>query len=305
MRLTLRQLQIFGAVAQTGTTTAAAAAVSLSQSATSAAINELERVLGVRLFDRVGRRLLLNDSGRVLLPSARALLDGAKTVEEGFLGQHSGLQVDLRLAASTTIGNYVLPAMLARFRAAVPNARLHVRIGNTLEVATAVGSFEADLGLIEGPCHAPELTVVPWLDDELVIVAAPGHPLIRAAARGRLSLKHLREARWLLREPGSGTREAAEQALLPHLNHLRADMTLGSSEAIKNSVALGLGLSCLSRWVVQDYVDAKRLVVLTTTLPRLSRRFALVHHRQKMLSAALKVFAESLGYEDKRGLGLT
>ena len=304
MHLTLRQLQIFGAVARAGTTTAAARSVALSQSATSAAINELERVLGVQLFDRVGRRLQLNDNGRVLLPSARALLDGAKTVEEGFVSGRGGLHVDLRLAASTTIGNYVLPAMLARFRAAEPTARLQLRIGNTLEVVTAVTGFDVDLGLIEGPCHAAELAVIPWLEDELVVVAAPTHALARSAARGRLPLKLLREVRWLLREPGSGTREAAEQALLPHLNHLRADMTLGSSEAIKNSVALGLGVSCLSRWVVQDYVDAGRLVVLATRLPRLSRRFALVHHKQKMLSAALKAFAASLGYSHVGGLDL-
>jgi DNA-binding transcriptional LysR family regulator len=299
VRLTLRQLQIFGAVAQTGTTTAAAANLALSQSATSAALNELERVLDVRLFDRVGRRLLLNESGRALLPSARALLDGAKSVEDGFRLGRGGAPVDLRIAASTTIGNYVLPPLLANFRSAAPEARLHLRIGNTLEVVTAVENFEADLGLIEGPCHAADLRVLPWLDDELTLVAAPTHPLALAAAQGRLPLKDLRTAEWLLREPGSGTREAVEQALIPHLLHLRTEMTLGSSEAIKNAVALGLGVSCLSKSVVQDFLDAGRLVVLRSTLPRLSRRFSIVHHQQKILSNALTLFTASL---QQRGL---
>jgi len=290
MRLTLRQLQIFCAVAQAGSTTAAAASLALSQSATSAALNELESVLGARLFDRVGKRLLQNDSGRALLPLARALLDAAQAIEGGFAAGEAALQIDLHLAASTTIGNYVLPALLASFRARVPQARLQLRIANTLEVVNAVANFEVDLGLIEGPCHAAEVAVIPWLEDELVIVAAPTHPLARAAARDKLTVKQLRQARWLLRESGSGTREAVEQVLLPHLHELRSDLGLGSSEAIKNAAAQGLGLSCLSRHVVRDLVAARRLAVLATTLPRLTRRFALIHHRRKLLSAALQSF---------------
>ena len=298
MLLTLRQLQIFGAIAQSGSTVAAASSVALSQSATSASLKELERGLGVALFDRVGRRLLLNENGRALLPSARALLDGAKSVAEGFAPGRRGLQMDLRLAASTTIGNYLLPPLLAKFRLEQPNARLQLRIGNTLEVATAVATFEADLGLIEGPCHSPSLTVLPWLDDELVIIAAPDHPLSRAAGAAQLTVRQLRRARWLLREPGSGTREAVEHALLPHLHHLSADMTLGSSETIKNTVALGVGISCMSRAVVADLLAAGRLAELRTTLPRLHRRLALVHHNQKILSVSLRRFAATLGTAD-------
>ncbi|ANB19588.1 LysR family transcriptional regulator [Dokdonella koreensis] len=287
MRLTLRQLQIFRAVAETGSTVAAADRVALSQSATSVALAELERALDARLFDRIGRRLLLNDRGRALLPAAVALLDDARDIEAAFGGAG---RPDLRLAASTTIGNYVLPGLLAGFRAQWPEARLGLRVGNTLEVVNAVTAFEVDLGFIEGPCRADAVTVIPWRQDELVVVAAPTHPLARSAAQGRLPLRRLREVRWLLREPGSGTREAVEQALLPHLDHLPADMTLGSSEAIKYAVAEGLGVSCLSRSVVRDLLDLGRLVVLPTTLPRLSRPFSFVHHEKKRLSEALQAF---------------
>jgi len=290
MRLTLRQLQIFRAIALSGTTTAAAQSVPLSQSATSAALNELERVLGARLFDRMGKRLLLNDNGRALLPPALAVLDGAQSIETAFLAGDRSLLVDLHLFASTTVGNYILPRLLARFREAAPTAKLEVRIGNTLDVVTAVRDFAADLGLIEGPCHAADIATIPWLDDELVIIAGPGHPLARAAKHKKLSAARLSQAQWLLREPGSGTREAVEHALLPHLRHIHPAMTLGSSEAIKNSVAEGLGLSCLSRCVVQDLVAAKRLTVLATQLPRLTRRFALIHHERKVLSQSLRGF---------------
>ena len=289
MRLTLRQLQIFHAVALRGSTSAAAQNVPLSQSATSASVNELERALGTRLFDRVGKRLLLNDSGRALLPNALAVLDGAQRIESNFSGGAHGV-VDLKLFASTTVGNYVLPRVLASYRQSHPDARLELRIGNTLDVVTAVSDFATDLGFIEGPCHTPDIGVVPWFEDQLVIVAAPTHPLAVSARRRRLTPKQLLETEWLLREPGSGTREAVEQALLPHLPSVRSTMILGSTEAIKNAVAAGLGLSCLSRAAVQDLVNAKRLAVLATRLPRLTRHFSWVHHRVKVLSPPLRAF---------------
>lgn len=293
MALTLRQLALFSAIAETGSTTAAAARVALSQSATSAALNELESTLGTRLFDRIGKRLAINDEGRSLLPAARALLQNVRDIEASFASGVGGAQPELRLAASTTVGNYVLPAVLAHFRRARPSARISLTIGNTGEVVASVAALEVDLGLVEGPCHSKEVTVLPWLEDELVVVAAPAHALAKEAALRPLTHAQLRTAPWLLRELGSGTRESAEQALLPHLHDLSADMTLGSSEAIKNAVAVGLGISCLSRFVVRDLLAARRLVVLPSRLPRLTRRLTIIHHRQKRLSPALASFITS------------
>lgn len=295
MRLTLRQLLIFTAVADTGSTTAAGERVSLSQSATSGALNELENLLGARLFDRIGKRLVLNDNGRALLPQARALLDGAQEIESGFGLGSTGpatapLVTRLRVGASTTIGNYVLPALIAGYSRTWPGAAMDVVIGNTREVAAAVTRLEVDMGLIEGPCHETELRVSPWLQDELVIVAAPTHALVQPVPQARVSLKALRQASWLLREPGSGTREAVEHVLLPHLHHLDSYMQPGSTEAIKQAAAEGLGLACLPLCAVQDLVTLGRLVVLRTTLPRLTRRFYLVHHQKKRLSGNLQRF---------------
>lgn len=292
MHITLRQLEIFRAVALTGSTTAAAQNVPLSQSATSTALGEFERSLGARLFDRVGKRLVLNDNGRALLPLALGVLDGAQHVERALAAGGVNLAADLRLHASTTVGNYILPRLLSGFHELVPAARFDVRIGNTLDVVTAVEEFSADLGLIEGPCHAADVTITPWLEDELIIVAAPGHPLAESSKRRKLTARELAQAPWLLREPGSGTREAVELALLPHLESIQPAMTLGSSEAIKNAAAEGLGISCLSRAVVEDLVSAGRLDVLETRLPRLTRRLALIHHRAKVLSAAIRRFLQ-------------
>ena len=293
MRLTLRQLLIFTAVADTGSTTAAGERVALSQSATSGALNELENLLGAQLFDRIGKRLLLNDNGRALLPQARSLLDGAQEIESQFgLGSTGAatapLVTRLRVGASTTIGNYVLPALIAGYSRTWPGAAVDVVIGNTRDIAAAVTRLEVDIGLVEGPCHEAELRVTPWLQDELVIVAAPTHALVQEGVQARVPLKALRQARWLLREPGSGTREAVEHVLLPHLHHLNGDMQPGSTEAIKQATAEGLGLACLSLCAVQDLVTLGRLVVLRTTLPRLTRRFYLVHHQKKRLSGNLQ-----------------
>lgn len=296
MQLTLRQLLIFTAVADTGSTTAAGLRVALSQSATSSALIELERLLGARLFDRVGKRLLLNDVGRSLLPGARALLNAAQEIEAQFgVGAagdgKDGLATRLRVGASTTIGNYLLPALVAGFQRAWPAVAMDVHIGNTREVAASVARLEVDMGLIEGPCHEADLRVQPWREDELVIVCAPSHPALLAAAGQRVPLKSLRQSRWLLREPGSGTRETVEHALLPHLHHLDGAMQFGSTEAIKRAAAEGLGLACLSLCSVQDLLTLGRLVVLNTPLPRLTRRFYLVHHRQKRLTPYLERFA--------------
>src|SRR5271168_2224532 len=182
MHVTLRQLQIFRAIALSGSTTAAAQSVPLSQSAASAALNELERLLGARLFDRVGKRLLLNDSGRALLPQARALLDTASGIEREFgvdaPGSGSAPASQLRIGASTTIGNYLLPALVASYQRDWPNTLIDVRVGNTREVSSIVRRFEVDMGLIEGPCHERELHAENCIEDELVVVCAPCHAIL-------------------------------------------------------------------------------------------------------------------------------
>jgi DNA-binding transcriptional LysR family regulator len=297
MRLTLRQLHIFIAVAERGSTTAAGEALALSQSATSAALSELEASLQSQLFDRVGKRLLLNDSGRALLPEARLLLDGAQAVEQRFGAGNAAAGFRLRIGASTTVGNYVMPPIIASFLRERPTGHLNLAIGNTQEIGAAVAAFEVDVGFIEGPCHEQQTRVVPWMEDELVVVCSPRHPLRRRLRGARTGIAALREASWLLREPGSGTREAVEQALLPHLHHLESSVELGSAEAIKLAAAEGVGLACLSRRVVEDFVALGRLAILPTTLPALRRSFSLVHHERKHRSPAMERFiAHCLSY---------
>ncbi|SDM28839.1 DNA-binding transcriptional regulator, LysR family [Oryzisolibacter propanilivorax] len=297
LHLTLRQIEIFSAVAQSGSTVAAAEVLGLSQSATSAALKQLEQGLGAPLFGRVGRALVLNDAGRAVLPQALALLEQAQAIEQAFAARaapgRARLPVRLRVAASTTIGTYVLPQLLARLARSHPEIHVDLQVANTREVADAVQALHADLGLIEGASHGDGLQVQSWLRDELVLVAAPDHALALQARARPLDAPALRAASWLLREPGSGTREMVEHALLPHLGQLQVSATLGSSEAIARCVARGLGVSCLSRLLVQALVDGGELVLLPTTLPRLWRDFSLVQRTGRPLSPARQAFVQA------------
>jgi DNA-binding transcriptional LysR family regulator len=302
LRLTLRQLQIFVAVARCGSTTAAGFDLALSQSATSSAVNELERLLSLKLFERSGKRLLLNDIGRALLPQALNLLDGAASIEQLVRDATTQAQT-LRIGASTTIGNYVLPRLLSDFYGRPEigfNAawQSSVMIGNTDAVIQAVANFEIDVGLVEGPCHQPCLRVSPWLMDEMVLVCAPTY-LPRPSGDGlkaqALSKKDLANAVWLLRENGSGTREAMDRALLPKLQSYRRAIELGSSEAIREAAAEGLGIACLSRWVVDDFIRADRLRCLATPLPKMPRQCSLVLHKDKQQTPALQRFVALAG----------
>ena len=288
LRLSLRQLQIFEAVARTGSTRAASEEIALSQSATSAAVNELERLLAMRLFDRAGKRLLLNDNGRELLPRSRALLEAARELED--LGQSAGAQLQsLRMGASMTVAAHLVPPLLAAlYEGELPRAahwRSSIAVGNTSEICAAVAAFELDLGLIEGPCHDPALDVHPWVRDEMVVVASPQ---LADAGPARLGARELRQAVWLLRESGSGTREATDQALLPHVRSYRRSIELASSEAIRHAAVLGLGHAVLSRWVVADLLASGALKEVRTALPAITRQCYWVVHRDKHASAALQ-----------------
>lgn len=285
IRLTLRQLEVFAAIARGGTTRAAADEISRSQSAASNALGELEAVLGVQLFDRVGKKLLINENGRALLPKAAGVLEAALETELLFTSDHAA---PLRLAASYTIGEYLLPGLIASWKTAHARSNVKLQIANTHDVFDAVASYAADLGFIEGTHTHPELTVRRWRSDELAVVAAPDHPL----AGRRLNARQLQQATWVLREEGSGTREAADRWLIRHLPQIDVELELGSNEAVKRAVASGMGLGCLSRLAVRDAVEQGWLAEITTALPPMQRPLSIVMHRAKKLGAAAEGFLQ-------------
>lgn len=285
LRTTLRQFEIFVAVVRCRGATAAASALGLTQAAVSMALADLEQLLDVRLFDRVGRRLALNDAGRRLYPKAAELVERAQELEQLLLPDRSA--ADLRLGASSTIGNYVLPRLMAAFLAEAPGSRFRLEVGNTWEVMEAVRRFEIDLGFVEGPCLDPDIETIAWRTDALAVCAAPDHPLARLPA---VEPADLRRHGWILRERGSGTRDVVEQLLEAQLGTMPLTLELGDTEAIKRAVEAGMGISCLPMIALQEALERRTLVVLPTPFLRLSRRFHILLHRQKYRSEGVERF---------------
>jgi len=291
MKISFRQLQIFIAICKSGSTTSAAEIVSLSQSATSASLNELESLLNVALFDRIGKKLVLNENGRQILPQAMQTIDIGNSIQDQFNlnGQHK--KSTLHIGASTTIGNYLLPSLLSEYSKEA-SILPKIEIANTTNISAAVANFEVDFGLIEGPCHESDLMVEKWLEDELIIVSSKQHPLAIKNRKSKITSEDLSKTEWLLRESRSGTREAVEQLLKYHLENLNSAGEFSNSEAIKHSAAEGLGIACLSRAAVVDLIELGKLVELSTTLPRLTRNLYIIQNKYKVVSRWNQGFLE-------------
>jgi DNA-binding transcriptional LysR family regulator len=276
LHTTLRQFEVFVATARKGSVTQAAAAIGLTQSAASMALADFERQLGTRLFDRVGKRLALNGDGRVLYPKAVEMVERAAEMEQLF--REGGRAVNLRLGASSTIGNYLLPRLIGQFQAARPGSQLRLDVGNTQQVLDALLRFEIDVGFVEGPCLHADIESIAWREDQLAVCVRPDDPLARP---GGASIEALRRARWILRERGSGTREVVEQLLTAQLGEIALAMELGGTEAIKRAVESGIGISCLSSTTLAGEVERGSLALVETPFLRLVRPLHIVLHRQK------------------------
>ncbi|ENY71892.1 LysR family transcriptional regulator [Aeromonas diversa CDC 2478-85] len=283
MNITLKQLRSFCAVARHGNLGAAAEALFLSRGAISQALQELERQLGTPLFDRVHPRLQLNSEGRLLHPLAEDLLARLHDIE-GLFGQEGSEAGLLRLGASQTIGNYLLPTLIAPLHHEA--GRLEVVITNSHNLCQLLANFELDLALIEGECLHDELVTEPWLEDEMVVIAPPAHPL---ATRRGLDITALNGERWVLRESYSGSRERFDLQIRPHLERLDQGLELNTLEAVMLSVERGLGLSFISELAARDRLHSGRLVRIDLS-QRFPRRLTLVWHRQKYLSRAMQRF---------------
>lgn len=283
LKLTLRQLEVFAAVARGGTTRAAGDEISRSQSAASNALGELEAVLGVQLFDRVGKKLVINENGRALLPKAAGVLEQSAEAQALFTAAHAA---PLRLASSYTIGEYLLPGLIAGWKTTHPRSPVLVQIANTHDVFESLAEFSADIGFIEGTHTHPALHVRRWRKDHMVIIGPPGHPM----ASRKVNARQLANASWVLREPGSGTREAADRWLIPQLPAMQVELELSTNEAVKRAVSAGIGLGCLSALAVSDAIQHRWLVQLTTTFPIVDRTLSIVLHRSKRLGSAAEGF---------------
>ncbi|TNI49884.1 LysR substrate-binding domain-containing protein [Aeromonas veronii] len=284
MKLTLQQLKVFATIARYGNLGLAANELCLSKGAVSQSLQELERQLSTPLFDRIHPRLQLNNEGRLLQPAAEELLTRMQDIENLFSpdAEPSG---QLRLGASQTIGNYLLPTLLASSKQEL-GLPPKVTINNTHLLCHALANFELDMALIEGENHHPDLLAEPWLQDEMLVVAPPGHPL---ANKKELSLSRLGGETWVLREAQSGSREQFIQQIQPELPRWQPGLELNTLEAVMLAVEKGLGISFISRLAASDRLADGRLIALPISR-RFPRQLSLIWHKQKYHSTSLRHF---------------
>ena len=276
MKFTLRQLQIFLAVARHENISRAAQSLHMSQSAASEALLNLEETYGVTLFDRVSNKLALNAIGRTVRKEAESLLSHCLSFEE-VLRQHKDVG-HIKVGASFTIGNHLATRYLAGYLGRYPDADVALDIANTPEVVAKVLNYEVDIGMIEGEMQHKELELIPWRDDELVVFCAANHPL---AAKKNLNTRDIREAAWILREPDSGARRTFDNAMGGLLSDINIYLELKHNEAIKNAVESGLGIGCLSRIVLQRNFAHGDLVPLKLPRRDMRRTFYFVLPRER------------------------
>ncbi|MGM8910121.1 LysR substrate-binding domain-containing protein [Psychrobacter sp. 1U1] len=297
-KITLRQLAVFVSVYQTGSTSLASEALHLSQSAVSSALTELEARLQMPLFERVGRRLNQHPNAHPVYVQAQALLSQSLTLEQ----YHQYQAGQIHIGASTTIGNYVLPPLLAQLYKALPDANVDMYIANTQEVIHEVEQLNIDIALVEGMPRPTDIKVIEqqeWRTDTLVIFAKHDSKWLTdwaeySAAEQcyKLTVTQLAKLPLLVREAGSGTRQIIDEQLLKHLPDVEVVMAIQQSEAIKNMVSADIGLGCLSQHVIEAELTAQKLVQVKVTGIDLSRTWWLVWHKARHKSPIWQAFID-------------
>lgn len=285
--LTLQQLRTFRAVADHLSFSAAAADLGISQPSVSYQVKELEAELGMPLLDRLGKRVRLTEAGQVLYSYARRILG---LVDEAGLAfeQMQGLQRGrLRVGASTTVGIYVVPLALGAFKKRHPGLQVSLDIGGRESLQDRLLRGVIDLAVLSPPVDTEDLVCLPFMEDELVMVVPANHPLV---GKTGLTLRDFRSESFLMREVGSGTREAVERAARRAGVQLKVGMELGSNGAIKHAVEAGLGVAVLSRYAVELERREGELVVVDVQGFPIRRPWNIVHLRRQRLPAAVEAF---------------
>jgi DNA-binding transcriptional LysR family regulator len=253
--VTLDQLRIFVAVAERQHVTQAAEVLNVAQSAASHAIASLEDRHKTKLFNRIGRHIELTDAGQAFLKEARAVLAAVEAAELALMEFSDLKRGVLTVQASHTIANYWLPRRLAEFRRAYPQIEIRASIGNTVQVAAAVENRETELGFVEATIHSEQLTSRMVARDQIIVVVAPDHELLK---QKRLAPADLMQVDWVLRERGSGTRAVFEEALVEFGLDARAlhiVLELPSNEAVRGAVEAGLGAAAISASVAAPSLE--------------------------------------------------
>ena len=297
-RITLKQLAVFVSIYQTGSTSRASEELHLSQSAVSSALTELESRLQLPLFERVGRRLNQHPNAYPVYIQAQAILGQALTLEH----YHKHHAEQIHIGASTTIGNYVLPPLLAALYSRIPDANVDMYIANTQEVIGEIEQLNIDIALVEGMPRPTDSKVIEqraWRTDTLMVFAKRDSKWLNGLAAYdtddgcyRLTIAQLATLPLLVREAGSGTRQIIDEQLLQHMPDAEIIMAIQQSEAIKHMVGADIGLGCLSQHVIHAELATGNLVQVKVDGIDLARTWWLVWHKARHQSPIWQTFID-------------
>ncbi|MCG6932453.1 MAG: LysR family transcriptional regulator [Gallionella sp.] len=297
-RLTLRQFRVFEAVARNLSFSKAAAELHLSQPAVSMQVKGIENILGLPLTEQMGKKIYLTDAGREVLHASQsitALLDDLQANLAQLRGMDSGR---LNIAVTTTV-SAIATGILASFRGRYPKVAIHLDVSNRDSVLGQLAQNRIDIAIMGQVPSGLDLEATRFMDNPLVVIAPPDHPLAR---KKKVSLTDLASEPFLVREAGSGTRGAMERFFADKGLELTTSMEMNSNEAIKQSVQAGLGLGILSLQTLDQELELKRLVVLKVESFPIMRDWYIVHRKNKRLSTATQAFRNFLLVEAKKYL---
>jgi DNA-binding transcriptional LysR family regulator len=290
MHITLRHLKIFEAVARCGSISRAATELHLTQPAVSMQMKQLEEQMGLPLLERIGKRLFLTEAGTELRGHARDIanrMDGLNAAMDQFRGLERGV---LRLAVVST-ANYFLPQLIAQFNQRHPGVRVSLQVANREFILSALADNRTDLAITGRPPDSLDVDAQHFMDNPLVVIAAPEHPL---AALADVPLQRMAEETLVVRESGSGTRAAVERHFAAHRVTYRTGCEFGTNEAIKQAVRAGLGLGVVSLQTIELELQTGCLAVLPVEGFPVIRQWYVLHRTHKRLSAAALTFREML-----------
>jgi DNA-binding transcriptional LysR family regulator len=284
------KLKVFCTVAETKSFSKASEIIRLTQPAVSLQIQALEEIYGTKLFNRSGCIITLTKAGEMLYKYAKEINELYTNAEKeigGVTGQVKGV---VSVGASSTIGNYVLPSVIAEFKRKYPKVGVHIHIGNTRHVIDYLNAANIDVGLVEGDVKKQRLSTEKLIPDEMVLIMSPAHPW---AKKNNLSFLEIQKEPFILREEGSGTRQVIEKHFSKHgisPNAIKVAFVMGSTESIKSAVEEGLGLSVVSRWAVKKEVRYGSLKATTFKEQKILRDFSLLFRKPGNYSHALEKF---------------
>lgn len=289
--MNLNHLSIFQAIAANGSISAGAQHLHLSQSAASKQLGEFEQNLGVVLFDRIPRGVRLTEAGRLLQGYANRLVAIETEADAAIRDLRTGVRGRLRIGASRTVGAYLMPALLTQFRRRYPDVEIFLQVENTSAIENKLIASEIDIGFAEGIVGSDLLEYRVFASDELVLIAAPEHPITRV---NPAPLASIVQQPLLMHEVGSGTRAVTEKAFSAKKIVLRPSMTLASTEAIKHTVATGVGIAILSAFAVRTELAAGTLTVVRMKGLKINRPLYRIRRKGMWSSPSLEAFVEML-----------